>query len=126
MAYVAIPDDVILKKVTAAQKAAVDEYLGRERRSGYFENLFRNPTTPPIIAGVAFLASAPTLLRLIFEALEKNGNGNGFKAPTKVEYATFTKDFTEGFLDFIGAGKEFGLNPFEGEAKDFWSKYVRK
>jgi len=124
MVFAAVPDDITIEKLTNPEKVALDEYLGRERRSGYFENLFRNPTTPPLLAGAALLASAPTLLRLIFSALEKNGNG--FKEPKKVEYATFTKDFAEGFFELTGAGKEFGLNPFEGEAKDFWDKYVTK
>jgi len=124
MVFAAVPDDITIEKLTSPEKAALDEYLGRERRSGYLETLFRNPTGPPIIAGVAFLASAPILLKLIFGALEKNGNG--FKEPKKVEYKVFAKDFTEGFLDFVGAGKEFGLSPFEGEAKDFWDKYVIK
>jgi hypothetical protein len=37
---------------------------------------------------------------------------------------TFTKDFSEAIFDVSGAGK--GLGFFEGEAEDFWSKYVKK
>ena len=125
MVFAAVPDDVTIEKLTNPEKAALDEYLGRERRSGYFENLFRNPTTPPLLAGTALLASAPTLLKLIFNALEKNGNGNGngFKAPTKIEYAVFVKDFAEGFFELTGpTGGIF----FKGEAQDFWEKYVTK
>jgi len=123
MVFAAVPDDITIEKLTSPQKDALDEYLGRERRSGWLETLFRNPTGPPIIAGVALLASAPTLLKLIFDALEKNGNGNGFKAPTKVEYLTFVKDFGEGFFELAGPT---GGVLFKGEAKDFWDKYVTK
>ena len=121
MAYTLIPEGFTLKKVSKAEKDAVDEYFGRERRGTYL------PTGPPLVAGVIGLASLPTLLRLIFDALDKqdNGNGNGFKAPDKIEYLTFVKDFTEGVFDLSGAGK-FAGDPFAGEAKDFWEKYVKK
>jgi hypothetical protein len=127
MAYTLIPEGFTLKKVSRAEKDAVDEYFGRERRGNYFSELLSNPTGPPLVAGVIGLASLPTLLRLIFDALDKqdNGNGNGFKAPDKIEYLTFVKDFTEGVFDLSGAGK-FAGDPFAGEAKDFWEKYVKK
>ena len=41
-----------------------------------------------------------------------------------VDYLTFTKDFAEGFFELTGAGKFTG-DPFQGEAKDFWDKYVK-
>jgi len=120
--FEAVPRYVEIKKLTPAQRDAISRYRIHEN----INTFLGNETTAPLLAGAALLASAPTLLRLIFGALEKNGNGNGFKAPTKVEYATFTKDFAEGFFELTGAGKEFGVNPFKGEAKDFWDKYVTK
>jgi hypothetical protein len=49
MAYALIPADFTLKKVSKAEKDAVDEYFGRERRGTYFEGLLSNPATPPAI-----------------------------------------------------------------------------
>ena len=39
MAYTLIPEGFTLKKVTKAEKDAVDEYFGRERRGTYLEEL---------------------------------------------------------------------------------------
>ena len=125
MPYALIPDGFTLKKVTKLQEQAVKSHFGRERRGEYFTTLLANPTGPPIVAGIIGLAAAPTILNLIFDALSKqdNGNGNGFKPPEKVEYATFTKDFVEGFLELTTPE---GTGLFRGEAKDFWDKYVTK
>jgi hypothetical protein len=125
MAYALIPEGFELKKVTKLQQQAVDEYFGRQRRGTYISELLSNPTIPPILGAIIGLASAPTILGLIFDALTKqdNGNGNGFKPPTKVEYAEFTKDFIEGFLE-IATPEGAGI--FKGEAADFWDKYVTK
>ena len=127
MASALIPDGFTLEKVTKQEAEAVKSHLGRERRGKYFTTLLANPTGPPIVAALIGLASAPTILGLIFAALSKqdNGNGNGFKPPEKVEYLTFVKDFTEGIFELTGAGK-FAGDPFAGEAKDFWDKYVTK
>jgi len=123
MAYALIPEGFELKKVTKLQQQAVDEYFGRERRGKYLSELLSNPTGPPIIAGIIGLASLPTLLKLIFDTLSKQDNGNGFVPPTKVEYAEFTKDFIEGFLELTTPE---GTGLFKGEAEDFWDKYVKK
>jgi hypothetical protein len=127
MASALIPDGFTLKKVTKLEAETVKSHLGRERRGKYFTTLLANPTGPPLVAAIIGLASAPTILGLIFDALSKqdNGNGNGFKPPEKVEYLTFVKDFTEGIFELTGAGK-FAGDPFAGEAKDFWDKYVTK
>mgnify|MGYP003141440605 CR=1 FL=1 len=55
MAYVLIPDGFVLKKVTKAEKDAVDEHFGRERRGSYFENFLGNTNTPIVLGG--FLAT---------------------------------------------------------------------
>ena len=49
MVYTLIPADFTLKNVSKAEKDAVDEYFGRERRGTYFEGLLSNPATPPAI-----------------------------------------------------------------------------
>ena len=51
MAYVLIPDGFVLKKVTKAQKDAVDEHFGRETRGSYLSDFLGNPNTP-IVFGV--------------------------------------------------------------------------
>ena len=123
MAYALIPDGFTLKKVTKPEAEVVKSHLGRERRGKYFTTLLANPTGPPIVAALIGLASAPTILGLIFAALSKQDPS--VKQPEKVDYLTFVKDFSEGFFELTGAGK-FAGDPFAGEAKDFWDKYVTK
>ena len=120
MAYAAVPNDITIEKLTAPEKRALEEYLGKETRKSIFERIAGNEKVPTLIVGTALLASAPTILKLIFEALKKQDNG--FELPTKVEYATFTKDFIEGFFELA---TPTGGVTFEGEAQDFWDKYVK-
>jgi len=123
MVFAAVPDDITIEKLTGPEKAALDEYLGRESRRSIFQRLASNEKIPSLIIGGALLASAPTILRLIFEALAKQDNGIDLELPTKIEYATFTKDFVEGFFELTIPS---GGTVFEGEAQDFWDKYVKK
>ena len=122
MAYVLIPDGFTLKKVTKAQ----EEALKAHRRHEDIVALLGNEKVPSLIAGGVLLASIPTILRLIFEALNKQ---NGFDLKEEaVDYLTFQKDLLEGVFELTGAGTFItpGGSPFEGEAKDFWDKYVKK
>jgi len=130
MVFAAVPDDITIEKITAAEKKALDEYLGRESRSTIFQRLAGNEKVPTLIAGTVLLVSAPTILKIIFDALAKQKlptvnlpDGEVIKA-AGIDYLTFTKDFAEAAFDFTGSGKAFGL--FEGEADDFWSKYVKR
>ena len=77
-----------------------------------------NETTPTLIAGAALLVSAPTLLKIIFDALKKQDNGFDLKEGA-INYGVFVKDFAEGFFELTGAGTFItpGGSPFEGEAK---------
>ena len=123
MVFAAVPKDVTIEKLTAPEKRALDEYLGKETRKSIFERIAGIEKVPRLIAGGAVLVSAPTILKIIFDALAKQ------KPELKgvdiaVDYLTFTKDFAEGFLELTGAGK-FAGDPFSGEAKDFWDKYVK-
>jgi hypothetical protein len=126
MVFAAVPKDVSIEKLTAPEKAALDEYLGKDTRKSILERLASNEKIPTLVAGGVILASAPTILKIIFDALAK-------QFPDKpefdieeagVNYLTFTKDFAEALFDVTGSGKPFGF--FEGEAEDFWSKYVTK
>jgi len=123
MPYALIPDGFELKKVTKLQEEAVKAH----RRHEDMVALLGNEKVPLLVAGGVVLVSAPTILRIIFDALAKQ------KPELKgvdiaVDYLTFTKDFAEGFFELTGAGTFItpGGSPFEGEAKDFWNKYVKK
>ena len=123
MVFAAVPNDITIEKLTAPEKRALDEYLGKDVRKSILERLASNEKIPLLIAGGVVLVSAPTILRIIFDALAKQ------KPELKgvdgaVDYLTFTKDFAEGFFELTGAGKFTG-DPFQGEAKDFWDKYVK-
>jgi len=122
MVFAAVPDDVTIEKLTAPEKRALDEYLGRETRKSIWEQIAGNEKVPSLIAGGVILASAPTILRLIFEALQKQDNG--IQLPSKLDYLTFTKDFAEAIFDVTGQDPFGGT--WEGQAEDFWSKYVKK
>jgi len=126
MVFAAVPKDVTIEKLTAPQKKALDEYLGRDTRKSILERLASNEKIPTLIAGGVILASAPTILKLIFEALAKQKPELDIDiSEAAVNYGIFVKDFTEGLFDLTGAGKLAG-DPFQGEAKDFWDKYVKK
>jgi len=124
MVFAAVPKDVTIEKLTAPQKKALDEYLGKETRKSILERIAGNERVPFLIAGGAVLVSAPTILRIIFDALAKQ-KPELKGVDVAVDYLTFTKDFAEGFFELTGAGK-FAGDPFAGEAKDFWDKYVKK
>ena len=67
MAYTLIPEGFTLKKVTKAEKDAVDEYFGRERRGTYLEELLGNPNTPLVAAGVILI---PSLIAVLLAVLK--------------------------------------------------------
>ena len=127
MVFAAVPKDVTIEELTAAQKRALEEYLGKDTRKSILERLASNEKVPTLIGGAALLVSAPTILKIIFEALKKQDNGFDLKEGV-IDYGIFVKDFAEGFFELTGAGTFItpGGSPFEGEAKDFWDKYVKK
>jgi len=123
MVFAAVPKDVTIEKLTAPQKKALDEYLGKDTRKAILERLASNEKIPMLVAASVLLASIPTILRLIFEALKKQDVDVG--DTSAIDYLIFQKDLLEGFFELTGAGKLAG-DPFKGEAKDFWDKYVKK
>jgi len=127
MVFAAVPKDVTIEELTAAQKRALEEYLGKDTRKSILERLASNEKIPSLIAGGVLLASIPTVLRLIFDALKKQDNSYDLKEGA-IDYLTFQKDLLEGVFELTGAGTFItpGGSPFEGEAKDFWDKYVKK
>ena len=70
MAYTLIPEGFTLKKVSKAEKDAVDEYFGRQRRGTYLEEFLGNPNAP-IVLGVVVLL--PTLLAVFLAVLKDEG-----------------------------------------------------
>lgn len=70
MAYVLIPDGFTLKKVTKAEKDAVDEYFGRERKGSYIEGFLSNENTPLLIGASALALSLPVLIPALLQAQE--------------------------------------------------------
>ena len=70
MAYTLIPEGFTLKKVSRAEKDAVDEYFGRERRGGYFEELLGNPNAPLVLGAVILV---PTLIAVLLAVLKEEG-----------------------------------------------------
>ena len=123
MVFAAVPDDVTIEKLTGPEKAALDEYLGRESRRSIFQRLASNEKVPTLIAGTILLVSAPTILKIIFEALAKQDPKLDIDM-AGVNYLTFTKDFGEAILEL--GGPAIGGPFFEGEAQDFWDKYVKR
>jgi len=123
MAYEAVPTDVEIKKLTPGQRDALSRYKIHEN----INTLFANEKVPTLIGGAALLVSAPTILKIIFEALAKQKPEFDLDTAA-VNYGVFVKDFAEGFFELTGAGTFItpGGSPFEGEAKDFWDKYVKK
>ena len=123
MVFAAVPKDVTIEKLTAPEKRALDEYLGKESRSSIFQRLASNEKIPTLIAGTALLVSAPTILKIIFGALAKQKPELDVDISEGViNYGIFVKDFSEGFFELTSPAG--GI--FEGEAKDFWDKYVKK
>jgi len=121
MVYEAVPIDVEIQQLTPGQRDALSRYKIHEN----INTFLGNERTPTLIAGGILLVSAPTILKIIFEALAKQDDK--IVLPGAIDYLTFTKDFAEALFDVTGAGK-FGPGGgfFEGEAEDFWSKYVKK
>ena len=123
MVFAAVPDDITIQKLTGPEKRALDEYLGKDTRKGILERLASNEKIPTLIAGTVLLVSAPTILKIIFDALSKQKPEFDLDI-SAINYLTFTKDFAEAIFDVTGQDPFGGT--WEGQAEDFWSKYVKK
>ena len=51
MVFAAVPNDVTIEKLTAPEKRALDEYLGKESKANYFSQFLGNQNTPIVIGG---------------------------------------------------------------------------
>jgi len=123
MVFAAVPKDVTIEKLTGPQKKALDEYLGRDTRKSILERIAGNEKVPSLIAGGILLASLPKLLSIILPLLAKQIPGIPSDAAEVIDQAIFLKDLNEALGEIIIPG---GRILFEGEAKDFWDKYVTK
>ena len=123
MVFAAVPKDVTIEKLTAPQKKALDEYLGKNTRKAILESLASNEKIPSLIAGAALLASLPKLLSIIIPILAKQIP----EIPPGVEEAIDTGKF---IIDLNEAIAEIALPGggilWKGETLDFYDKYVKK
>jgi hypothetical protein len=94
MAYALIPDGYSLKKVTKAEKDAVNEYFGRERRGTYIEGLLSNTSTPTVLAA----ASLPLIIGFILQTLKEDG-------------VSLTEQTLDKLLDLAFPKQEIGTGP---------------
>ena len=121
MSYEAVPDDVKIRKLTPGQRDALSRYKIHEN----INTLMANEKVPSLIAGGILIVSAPTILKIIFDALAKQKPEFDLDlTEAGINYLTFAKDFGEAMLE-IG-GPTIGGPFFEGEAADFWDKYVKR
>jgi len=119
MAYALIPEGYTIKQVSKAQKDAIDEHFGRERKGTYIEGLVSNPNTPLVAAGLGIVVATPLLIDLLLkriEALELPG----VNLPTAEDLIIIKKEAAEslpaqvietlvsqsGFLSFIGLSSD--------------------
>jgi len=124
MAYEAVPIDVEIQKLTAAERDALSRYKIHEN----INTFLGNEGTPKLIGGAALLASLPIIIPIILAALRKQDPQLGIKIPEGVEESiesvTFLKDLNEAVGEIILPG--VGPIIFKGEARDFYDKYVKK
>ena len=119
MAYALIPEGYTIKQVSKAQKDAIDEHFGRERKGTYIEGLVSNPNTPLVAASLGIVVATPLLIDLLLkriEALELPG----VNLPTAEDLIIIKKEAAEslpaqvietlvsqsGFLSFIGLSSD--------------------
>jgi len=119
MAYALIPEGYELKKVTKLQEQAVNAHKRHENILA----LLGNEKVPLLVAGGVLLASLPKLLSIILPLLAKQIPGIPSDAAEIIDQAIFLKDLNEALGELIVPG---GGLIFEGEAKDFYDKYVKK
>jgi len=93
MPFALIPEGFELKKVTALQKQAVDEYFGRERHSTNINSILSNPATMQLIGVGAVGLATVHYLPLFIEALE-------------AKVGALTPDFKKGINEVVN-----DLNP---------------
>ena len=121
MAYEAVPDDVEIQKLTAPQRDALARYKIHEN----INTFLGNETTPKLIFGLGLLVSSPFLLKIILEAISKqNGKLATEIGEAGINWGLFSKDLTEAIIEVATPGG--GGTLFEGQAEDFWNKYVKK
>jgi len=124
MAYEAVPIDVEIQKLTAAERDA----LSRHKIHENINTLLANENTPKLILGGIAVASLPVVLPIIIEALRKQDPTLGIKIPEGVEEAidtvTFIKDLNEAIIEVAVPG--IGQVLYKGETRDFYDKYVKK
>ena len=67
MAYEAVPIDVEIQKLTAAERDALSRYKIHEN----INTILANENTPLLVGGVALLAALPILFNIFLQSLEE-------------------------------------------------------
>jgi len=119
MAYEAVPIDVEIQKLTAAERDALSRYKIHEN----INTFLGNEGTPKLIAGAALLASLPKLLSIIIPILAKQIPEIPAGVGETIDTVLFIKDLNEAVSEIILPG---GGILFKGETLDFYDKYVKK
>ena len=119
MAYEAVPIDVEIQKLTAAERDALSRYKIHEN----INTFLGNEGTPKLIAGAALLASLPKLLSIIIPILAKQIPEIPPDVAEAIDTGKFILDLQEALNEIILPG---GGILFKGETLDFYDKYVKK
>ena len=109
MAYEAVPDDVEIQKLTAAQRDA----LSRHKIHENINTFLGNETTPLLMGGVALLIALPILSKLFFDSLELENIVISDEQKEKVKQQFTTVLLTNPATGPLVLGKK-GLELFEG------------
>jgi len=119
MAYEAVPIDVEIEKLTAAERDALSRYKIHEN----INTFLGNESTPKLLIAGFAIASLPVILPIIISALSKQIPSIPAEAEAIVDTTIFIKDLGEALGEFTIPG---GGLVFKGEGRDFWDKYVKK
>ena len=71
MVFAAVPKDVTIEKLTAPEKKALDEYLGKDTRKSILEHIAGNENIPVVIGGFVAGLFAVNVAEGIIEDLEE-------------------------------------------------------
>jgi len=71
MVFAAVPKDVTIEKLTAPEKRALDEYLGKDTRKSILEHIAGNENIPVVIGGFVAGLFAVNVAEGIIEDLEE-------------------------------------------------------
>jgi len=119
MTYEAVPIDVEIQKLTAAER----DGLSRHKIHENINTFLGNENTPKLILGGIAVASLPVILPILITALSKQTTIDP-KLAEKIDTAIFIKDLNEAIIELTIPA--VGQVLYRGETRDFYEKYVKK